>query len=81
MGLPVFDSRGCANPTPRLDESVFTDLPGDLAQRIQQFAFAGGNVTAPPCRQQPRYDISGKITRYPQVAADPQGLRAGLPQP
>ncbi|MBI5104230.1 MAG: MCE family protein [Solirubrobacterales bacterium] len=82
-GLPSFETRHCGNTTPVLGAPVAGLLPEELRSRVLRFAFAGAetNVPAPPCKQQPRYNVSGKITQFPQVDANVDGLKAGLPQP
>ncbi len=63
---------------PDPDPSVMTKT---LRDTIVKIALSGGTVNAPPCNQQPRYDLAGTLTRFPQVKANVSGLQAGLPQP
>jgi len=63
---------------PEPDPSVMTK---DLRDNIVAYALNGGTVHAPPCNQQPRFNLAGTLTRYPQVRANVSGLQAGLPQP
>ena len=47
-------------------------LPAGTQQLVQQFAFAGGNVTSPPCKEQaPLGDLVGQSGKYPHVTRDP----------
>jgi virulence factor Mce-like protein len=43
----------------------------DFVQQIQNLAFGdpapGGPIPAPPCDQQPRYDVAGEISQYPHL--------------
>lgn len=79
-GLDVYDSRSCGGPL-----NVTLDADGHmedaLIQSLLKYAFSGGTVPSGKCEQQPRFDIDGNITRFPQVKANPAGLHAGLPVP
>ena len=72
-----------ARPVPVLAPSVSTLLGDAFTANILKFVYGGNgtNVPAPPCKQQPRFSVQGKITRFPQVGADIKGLEPGLPQP
>jgi len=79
-GLDVYDSRACGG------ELNFTatsggNIPEPLLQSIIDTALAGGKVESGKCEQQPRFDVNGTITRFPQVRANPAGLQAGPPVP
>jgi phospholipid/cholesterol/gamma-HCH transport system substrate-binding protein len=84
-GLASFETRQCngeaVTQDPTLGPAVAGALTDTLRAGILKFALNGGNVTAPPCKQQARFSINGKITRFPQVPANVKGLQAGLPQP
>ena len=75
QGLPVFENRHCGAGEPTVSNVPLPDvLPtatplvsADLLQRINQFAFNGGTVLAPPCRLQGRFDVGGQVTQYPHV--------------
>ena len=49
-----------------------------LRDGILKFALNGGNVVAPPCTQQPRFNLGGALTQFPQVkaASGVQGRRS-----
>jgi hypothetical protein len=76
----VYDARGCG---PALNFTVENSgqLDDELIKNVVEFALAGGRVDNVPCVQQPRFDVNGTITRFPQVRANPAGLQAGLPVP
>jgi phospholipid/cholesterol/gamma-HCH transport system substrate-binding protein len=63
-------------PVPLPDKGVVDGLfsyPDALMADIARFAFPGGQGVpgaAPPCRQQPRFDVGGEQTQYPHVKAD-----------
>jgi virulence factor Mce-like protein len=83
-GLPSYETRHCNGstiPAPTLGPAVDGVLGSVLRDQILKFAFNNGNVTAPPCKQQPRFNIQGVLTQYPQLRADIDGARAGAPQP
>ena len=47
--------------------------PQSLINDIVRFAFPNGMGTtgiAPPCRQQPKFDIGGEETQFPHVKPD-----------
>jgi virulence factor Mce-like protein len=64
-GLPVFDARGCSNPTPRVTGPPTALVPQHVLDLIAQLrvAPAGSNQTvpAPPCRSQ--------AAAFPQIRA------------
>lgn len=82
-GLASFETRQCTgqNLTPTLGPAVEGVLSETLRQGILKYALNNGNVTAPPCRLQDRFDLGGTLTRFPQVTANVKGLQPGLPQP
>jgi hypothetical protein len=82
-GLQVFENRHCTADSIHIDVSDPVDgiLNAALRNNVIQFALNGGNVVAPPCKLQPRYNIQGNVTRYPQVGADVKGLQPGPPTP
>jgi virulence factor Mce-like protein len=82
-GLPSFETRQCSGgaPAPTLGPAVEGILPETLRDGILRFALNGGTVVAPPCRQQPRYDLGGTLTQFPRVKASVKGLQPGAPQP
>jgi phospholipid/cholesterol/gamma-HCH transport system substrate-binding protein len=83
-GLPSYETRHCNGstiPTPALGPAVDGVLSSVLRDQILKFAFNDGNVTSPPCKQQPRFNIQGVLTQYPQLRADIEGARPGAPQP
>ncbi|WP_187369040.1 MlaD family protein [Baekduia soli] len=84
-GLAAFETRNCAGQPTSVPFEVGPAQEGVLTEELRtniiKFALDGGNVVAPPCRQQARYDLAGTLTQFPQVRADIQGLRPGLPQP
>jgi virulence factor Mce-like protein len=83
-GLFSFETRQCTGQTlsPALGPAVEGVLSDALRSGILKYALDGGNVVAPPCRLQSRFNLSGgALTRFPQVQASVKGLQAGLPQP
>jgi phospholipid/cholesterol/gamma-HCH transport system substrate-binding protein len=83
-GLASFETRQCtsgAAPNPILGPAVPGILSDTLREGILKYALNGGNVVAPPCRQQDRFSLGGTLTRFPQVKPSVNGLQAGLPQP
>ncbi len=65
-----------------VDESSQSVITQVLREQVIRFAFGGsnaGSVPAPPCREQPPFDVDGRISKYPQVAADPSGSRQPAP--
>jgi hypothetical protein len=81
-GLFSFDTRHCNRSTEYSIAPGLTDvLPDALRNQVLDFALTGGTVAAPPCKQQPRYDVSGKVTQFPQLEASVQGARFEAPKP
>jgi len=86
QGLPSFDTRHCGRPNVptvgEVDPSSESVVSQVLREQVIRFAFGGnnsGNVPAPPCREQPPFDVDGRISKFPQVAPDRAGssVRAG----
>jgi hypothetical protein len=86
-GLPAYETRQCANGVPTLgtnpvgggplSTSLLNLIPTQLRNQIIQFAFAGGGqLPAPPCRQQGPYHEGGVITQYPHIVAAASGNAA-----
>ncbi len=85
-GLPSFETRQCNGswpaPNPTLGPAVEGALTEALRNGILKFALNGGTVTAPPCKQQARFNLhGGTLTQFPQLPPSVQGVQAGLPQP
>jgi phospholipid/cholesterol/gamma-HCH transport system substrate-binding protein len=84
-GLASFETRNCTGESvtadPTLGPAVTGVLDQTLRDNILKFALNGGDVVAPPCKQQARFDINGRLTRFPQLPANVKGVQAGLPQP
>ncbi|MCW2985688.1 MAG: hypothetical protein JWR63_3258 [Conexibacter sp.] len=83
-GLMSFETRQCssgATLSPTLGPAVDGVLSQTLRDGILKFALNGGNVTAPPCRQQNRFNLGGKLTQFPQLKASVKGTEAGAPAP
>jgi phospholipid/cholesterol/gamma-HCH transport system substrate-binding protein len=63
-------------PVPIPDAGVVNGLfsyPDQLISDIARFAFPSGQGVpgiAPPCRQQPKFDVGGEQTQYPHVKSD-----------
>jgi virulence factor Mce-like protein len=77
QGLPSFETRHCGRPNVpivgEVDESSQSIITQVLREQVIRFAFGGrndGSVPAPPCREQPPFDVDGRISKYPQVAPD-----------
>ncbi|HET6508347.1 MAG TPA: MlaD family protein [Baekduia sp.] len=83
-GLSSFETRQCGSataPNPTLGPAVPGVMDETLRDNILKYALNNGNVVAPPCTQQPRFNLGGTLTQFPQVKANVAGLQAGLPQP
>jgi virulence factor Mce-like protein len=83
-GLPSYETRHCdgrAIQAPQIAPPVDGLLTSVLRDQIIKFAMNDGNLTAPPCKQQPRFSLDGVLTQFPQVKANIDGVKAGAPQP
>ncbi|WP_027005791.1 MlaD family protein [Conexibacter woesei] len=84
-GLASFETRQCSGAAvtaaPTLGPAVDGVLTQTLRDNILKFALNGGNVVAPPCKQQARFSLNGQLTQFPQVRPSTKGVQAGLPQP
>jgi virulence factor Mce-like protein len=83
-GLSSFETRQCAGQkvlTPTLAPADPSILPPTLRDGIMKYALGNGNLTAPPCTQQPRFNLNGTLTQFPQVTASVKGLQPGAPTP
>jgi virulence factor Mce-like protein len=63
-------------PAPTPDQGVVDGLfsyPNELIADVARFAFPTGQGVpgaAPPCRQQPPFDVGGERTQYPHIKSD-----------
>jgi phospholipid/cholesterol/gamma-HCH transport system substrate-binding protein len=85
-GLPSFETRQCngstSAPAPVLGPAVDGVLSQTLRDGILKFALNGGNVVAPPCKQQARFNLyGGTLTQFPQLKESVKGVQPGAPQP
>jgi phospholipid/cholesterol/gamma-HCH transport system substrate-binding protein len=82
-GLASFETRQCTGQTltPALGPAVEGVLSETLRDGILKFALNGGNIAAPPCKQQPRFNLGGTLTQFPQLKASVKGVQAGAPAP
>jgi ABC-type transporter Mla subunit MlaD len=82
-GLPSYETRHCTGQTlsPTLGPPVDGVLSDALRDGILKFALNNGNVVAPPCKQQARFNLGGNLTQFPQLKASVKGVEAGAPQP
>jgi virulence factor Mce-like protein len=82
-GLASFETRQCTGQTltPTLAPAVDGLLPSALRDGILKYALGGGNIAAPPCTQQPRFNLGGTLTQFPQLKESAKGVEAGPPQP
>ena len=84
-GLSSFETRQCSSGqtlSPTLGPAVPGVLSEPLRAGILKYALNGGNVVAPPCKQQPRFSLNGGVlTQFPQLRPSIKGVEAGLPQP
>ena len=82
-GLASFETRQCTGQTltPTLGPAVEGVLSETLRDGILKFALNNGNIVAPPCRQQPRFNLGGTLTQFPQLKANVKGVQAGAPAP
>jgi phospholipid/cholesterol/gamma-HCH transport system substrate-binding protein len=84
-GLPSFETRNCTGQsTLQLGLGPVVDgvLNSTLRDNVLKFALNNGNVVAPPCKQQDRFNLhGGTLTQFPQLQPDIQGVRAGPPTP
>ena len=59
---------------PLTPEEAKALIPDQLLAQVQQYAFGGeAGVTAPACRKQGPFDVSGRRTQYPQIDAHAGG--------
>jgi virulence factor Mce-like protein len=84
-GLPSFETRNCTGQG-TLQLGLGPAVPGVLTDALRdnilKFALNNGNVVAPPCKQQARFNLhGGTLTQFPQLQPDIQGARAGAPTP
>lgn len=79
-GMDVYDSRACGGEL-NFTASTGGNMPDALLQAVVDTALYGGKVESGRCVQQPRFNVNGNITRFPQVRANPAGLQAGAPVP
>jgi len=73
MPIKVFGKYLCTtNPVPTILPTAVGDLlPQSLYDLINRFAYAGGNVTSPPCDEQaPLGNLIGQPGKYPHVTAE-----------
>jgi hypothetical protein len=82
-GLKSFETRHCPGGPAGGDQALLDDsdagaFPGDLYDRLKQFAFSGqndsDNIPAPPCIQQPDFDSVGQNpeqSQYQHVRQEP----------
>jgi phospholipid/cholesterol/gamma-HCH transport system substrate-binding protein len=82
-GLASFETRQCTGQTltPALGPAVEGVLSETLRDGILKFALNNGNIVAPPCRQQPRFNLGGTLTQFPQLTPNVKGVQAGAPAP
>jgi phospholipid/cholesterol/gamma-HCH transport system substrate-binding protein len=82
-GLVSFETRQCTGQslTPTLGPAIDGVLSQTLRDGILKFALNGGTIVAPPCKQQQRFTIAGKLTQFPQLPANIKGVQAGVPAP
>ncbi len=82
-GLASFETRQCTGQTltPTLGPAVPGVLSDTLRDGILKFALNNGNIVAPPCRQQDRFNLGGTLTQFPQLRANVKGVQAGAPAP
>jgi virulence factor Mce-like protein len=82
-GLASFETRQCTGQTltPTLGPAVPGVLSDTLRDGILKFALNNGTIAAPPCRQQPRFNLGGALTQFPQLRPNVQGVQAGAPAP
>jgi phospholipid/cholesterol/gamma-HCH transport system substrate-binding protein len=81
QGMPVFEDRQCGRGNQFTIDPLQTLLPAQLINNVNKFALDDGTVAAPPCRKQARFSVQGRITQYPQVGPDINGLEPGAPVP
>ncbi len=67
--------------SPTLGSAVTGVLSYTVREGILKFALNNVNITSPPCRQQPRFNLGGALTQFPQLKANVQGVQAGAPAP
>ena len=82
-GLASFETRQCTGQTltPTLGPAVEGVLSETLRDGVLKFALGNGNIAAPPCKQQPRFNLGGTLTQFPQLEANVKGVQAGAPAP
>jgi hypothetical protein len=80
QGLPIFESRQCGRGNQMTIDPNQTLLSPELYANVMKFVLNGGSVQSPPCRMQPRFSVQGRVTQYPQVGPDINGLEPGAPK-
>jgi phospholipid/cholesterol/gamma-HCH transport system substrate-binding protein len=73
LPIKVFGTYTCtSNPVPPLAPDANQILPQSLVDLVNQFAYAGGNVTSPPCAEQaPLGNLIGQPGKYPHITPEP----------
>jgi phospholipid/cholesterol/gamma-HCH transport system substrate-binding protein len=71
QGMFAYETRQCGRGDPTIVNNNLSLLPQALQDNIQKYAFGpvGGQVPAPPCKQQPKFPFQGETTQYPHVKA------------
>jgi phospholipid/cholesterol/gamma-HCH transport system substrate-binding protein len=89
QGLGVYDTRSCSAATPKVsgvDGPVTEAQPTSLDRAVSKFALGNtpGSIPAVPCKAAGTFGTTGRMTQFPQVAADagptrPASTRAARP--
>jgi phospholipid/cholesterol/gamma-HCH transport system substrate-binding protein len=71
-GLPVFDSRSCANSAPSVSGPTSETISETVIEQILQFKVANkpgsaNEVAAPACTQQGPFTFNGQTSQFPHV--------------
>ena len=71
-GPPQYETRQCGRGVPTLAAGSTNLISDQLRHQIQQFAYGpSGTPSAPPCKQQGKFTVDGRVTQFPQIAALP----------
>jgi virulence factor Mce-like protein len=72
-GMEVFGNYTCTtNPVANISPAAGSLLPQATIDLVQNFAFKGGNVPAPPCKEQaPLGRLIGQSGKYPHIELAP----------
>jgi hypothetical protein len=84
-GMNSYETRHCAGQPTQVPFDLGPTINGVLSDALRsnvlKFALGDGQVAAPPCKQQQRFNFNGTLTQFPQLRESIQGVQAGAPAP